>query len=157
MFASGIMIIVAQVTSIRNIGILTPAAHDPLTVGLMQKSLGKSVRWSQWFIAGAPWAIMMSVVAYLVIVWLMPGELDRIEAGAAAVKKDLAGLGPMTRAEKTLLFVSLSLLFCWSTEQKLHTFDTTTTTIVGLSVLLLPIIGVSDARMAGLLRRPAEG
>jgi len=41
-----------------------------------------------------------------------------------------------------LLAVSVLLLLAWSTEGKLHPFDTTTTTYAGLVILLLPRVGI---------------
>ena len=61
-FAAGLMIVVAQATSIWNIGIQTAAAQNLLTVGFMEKILGETVSWADWLIAGAPWAILMSVI-----------------------------------------------------------------------------------------------
>ena len=65
--AAGIMIIVAQGTSIWNIGIQTAAAQNLLTVGFMDKMLGARVSWIDWLIAGAPWALIMSVVLIVLV------------------------------------------------------------------------------------------
>ncbi|CAM3876475.1 Sodium:sulfate symporter transmembrane region [Pseudomonas synxantha] len=53
--AAGLMIIVAQGTSIWNVGIQTAAAQNLLTVGFMDKMLGQRVSWIDWLIAGAAW------------------------------------------------------------------------------------------------------
>jgi sodium-dependent dicarboxylate transporter 2/3/5 len=141
-FAAAIMITVAQATSIWNIGIQTSAAQNVLAVGFMQKLLGQSVTWLEWLVAGAPWAIAMSVVLYFVVLRVLPPESDRIEGGADAVRAELAKLGPMTSAEWRLAVATLVLLAFWSTERILHSFDTTTTTIAVLSLLFLPGIGI---------------
>ena len=54
----------------------------------------------------------------------------------------MAELGPMKTSEKKLLVMSLILLFLWSTEKILHPFDTSTTTIAMVAIMLLPQIGV---------------
>ncbi|WP_268627891.1 SLC13 family permease, partial [Escherichia coli] len=64
--AAGIMIIVAQATSIWNVGIQTAAAQNLLTVGFMEKMLGQRVAWSDWLIAGAPWSLIMSAVLIII-------------------------------------------------------------------------------------------
>ncbi len=147
-FAGGLMILVAQATSIWNVGIQTSAAQNLLTAGFMHKLLGQSVTWLDWLIAGAPWSILMSLVLYAVIVKVMPPETDRIEGGKEAVRKALAELGPMTLSERKLLGVSLLLLAFWSTEGKLHSFDTASTTIAGLALLMLPGLGVMTWKQA---------
>ncbi|TBU99266.1 hypothetical protein DNJ95_00935 [Stutzerimonas kirkiae] len=141
-FAGGIMILVAQATSIWNVGIQTSAAQNLLSVGFMQKLLGESVTWMDWLIAGAPWSLVMSGILYWVVLKVMPPEMDRIEGGKEAVRKALSELGPMTGNERRLLAISLTLLAFWATEGKLHSFDTASTTMVGLALLMMPGIGV---------------
>ncbi|WP_042887517.1 anion permease [Cupriavidus necator] len=142
--AAGIMITVAQATSIWNVGIQTAAAQNLLTVGFMDKLLGERITWLQWLIAGAPWAILMSVVLYFLVRFLLPAETDAIPGGKEAVQRELSALGPMTAPQKRLAAVSIGLLLFWATEGKLHSFDTATVTFVGLVILMLPRIGVMD-------------
>ncbi|WP_443690601.1 SLC13 family permease, partial [Pseudomonas sp.] len=140
--AAAIMIIVAQGTSIWNVGIQTAAAQNLLTAGFMDKMLGQRVAWIDWLIAGAPWAIIMSGVLMFLVLKMLPPESDSIPGGKEAVAKSLADIGPMTGAQKRLLTVSILLLLVWSTEGKLHSFDTTSTTYAGLVILLLPRWGI---------------
>lgn len=140
--AAGMMIIVAQGTSIWNIGIQTAAAQNLLLVGFMDKLLGARVSWIDWLVAGAPWALMMSFVLLFLVLKLLPPETDRIAGGRDAVAQELAALGPMTGPQKRLLAVSVGLLLCWASEGKLHAFDTTSTTYAGLVILMLPRLGV---------------
>lgn len=142
--AAGIMITVAQATSIWNVGIQTAAAQNLLTVGFMDKLLGERITWLQWLIAGAPWAIAMSVVLYFLVRFPLPAETDAIPGGKEAVQRELSALGPMSAPQKRLAAVSLGLLLFWVTEGKLHSFDTATVTFVGLVILMMPRIGVMD-------------
>jgi sodium-dependent dicarboxylate transporter 2/3/5 len=137
-FAAAILITIAQATSVWNIGVQTAAAQNILGLGFMQKALGTSVSWSDWLIAGAPWALAMSAVLYFTVVKLLPPETDRIEGGKDSVKKALADLGPMSGPEKRILAISAALLGFWVSEGKLHSFDTSTTTIVGLALMFWP-------------------
>jgi anion transporter len=140
--AAGVMIIVAQATSIWNVGIQTAAAQNLLTVGFMDKMLGDRITWAEWLVAGAPWAIIMSVILVVLVLRMMPPEADAIAGGKEAVEAQLRQMGPMTSAQKRLLAVSIGLLLFWATEGKLHRFDTTSVTYVGLVALMLPRFGV---------------
>lgn len=140
--AAGLMIIVAQATSIWNVGILTAAAQNLLTVGFMDKMLGSRVTWLDWLIAGTPWSIVMSAVLVVTVLKLLPPESDNISGGREAVEASLRELGPMTTAQKRLMAISILLLIVWATEGKLHSFDTTSTTYFGLVLLMLPRFGV---------------
>lgn len=140
--AAGLMIVVAQGTSIWNVGIQTAAAQNLLTVGFMEKMLGARVTWSDWLVAGAPWAVIMSIIMLVVVLKMLPPESDNLAGGKEAVQKSLADLGPMPGPQKRLMAVAIGLLALWSTEGKLHSFDTTSTTYAGLVVLMLPRVGV---------------
>ena len=140
--AAGIMIVVAQATSIWNVGIQTAAAQNLLTVGFMEKMIGQRVSWSDWLIAGAPWSLIMSVVLVVLVLKLLPPEDRSGTLGGEAVQASYAELGPMTGPQKRLMAVSIMLLLFWSTEGKLHSFDTTSTTYFGLVLLMLPRVGV---------------
>ena len=140
--AASIMIIVAQGTSIWNVGIQTAAAQNLLTAGFMERMLGERVTWSDWLIAGAPWSILMSLVLLWTVMKILPPENDTIPGGKEAVARELEALGPMTGPQKRLATVSVLLLLAWSTEGKLHIFDTTSTTYAGLVLLMLPRVGV---------------
>jgi anion transporter len=140
--AAAIMIVVAQATSIWNVGIPTATAQNLLTLGFMDKMLGARVTWAEWLIAGAPWAVLMSVVLFFTVRWLLPAQEQASSGNKDAVLRELAALGPMPAAQKRLMAVALGLLAAWASEGKLHHFDTTSTTYVGLVVLLLPRIGV---------------
>lgn len=140
--AAGIMIVVAQATSIWNVGIQTAAAQNLLTAGFMQQILGERVSWGDWLIAGAPWSVLMSLVLLVVVLKLLPPETDQVPGGDKAVQDSLRALGPTTSAQKRLMGVSILLLLAWATENKLHNLDTTTTTYAGLVLLMLPRVGI---------------
>jgi anion transporter len=143
-FAGLLMIATAQADSVWNVGIKTAAAQNMIAISFIEKILGKNISWLEWFIAAAPFAILMSVVLYYVLLKVMPPEMDEIAGGQEAVNRSLAELGPMSSGEKKLLAISLILLFFWTTEKVLHPFDTTSTTIVAIAIMLTPGIGVMN-------------
>ena len=143
--AVGIFIMVAQATSVWNVGIQTAAAQNLLIAGFMQSHLGQQVSWFDWLIAGGPWSILMSVVLYYLVLKLMPPEADEVPGGKEAIRAELQALGPMPGRQWRLLITMFVLLFFWATGGGLlHRIDTTTVTAVGLTVLLLPGMGVID-------------
>jgi anion transporter len=143
-FAGVMMIATAQADSIWNVGIKTAAAQNMVAIGFIEKILGKNITWLEWFIAAAPFAILMSVTLYYVLLKVMPPEMDEIVGGQEAINRSLADLGPMKTNEKKLMAISLALLFFWSTEKVIHPFDTSSTTIVAIALMLTPGIGVMN-------------
>ena len=141
-FAGMLMITVAQVDSVWNVGIKTAAAQNMVAVNFIRTQLGVDISWMDWFIAAAPFAILMSFALYHVMMFLMPPEIKEIPGGKETVKKLLADMGKITTNEIKLLVISICLLILWTTEKKLHVIDTSTTTIVAITLLMLPKIGV---------------
>jgi solute carrier family 13 (sodium-dependent dicarboxylate transporter), member 2/3/5 len=142
--AASTMITIAQSTNIWNVGILTAAAQNLLSRGFVEKVFGgaHALTWIDWFIAGAPWSVLMSVVLYFVVRRALPPEIESIPGGSQAMAASYAELGPMSSREKRLLGISLVLLALWATEGKLHNLDTTSTMVGGVALMLLPGIGV---------------
>ncbi|WP_196593392.1 DASS family sodium-coupled anion symporter [Pectinatus sottacetonis] len=143
-FAAVMMIAVAQADSIWNVGIKTAAAQNMIALNFIEKQLGYYISWGEWFIAAAPFAAIMSVVLYFILLKLIPPETKEIAGGKEAVAKALQKLGPMSTDEKKLMVISLGMLFLWSTEKILHPLDTTTITILAVAVMMLPGIGIMD-------------
>lgn len=141
-FAGVMMIATAQADSLWNVGIKTAAAQNMIAIGFIEKQLGVYISWMDWFIAAAPFSFIMSVVLYYTLLKMMPPETDEIAGGKETVAKELAALGPMTGSEKKLLSISCALLFLWATEKIVHPFDTSSTTIAAISLMLLPGIGI---------------
>lgn len=143
-FAGMLMITVAQVDSVWNVGIKTAAAQNMVAVNFIRDITGVDISWMEWFIAAAPFACLMSVCLYFVVTRLVKSDVTSIPGGQQAIDKQLKDLGRMTPPEWRLLIVSCVLLFLWMTEKSLHPFDTTTTTVCAIAFLMLPKVGVMD-------------
>ena len=141
-FAGALMIAVAQADSLWNVGVKTAAAQNMVAIGFIEKQLGVTISWLEWFIAAAPFAAIMSVALYFVLSKMMPPEQAEVGGGGEIIRKELAALGPMTAEEKKLMFISVALLFFWATEKIVHNLDTSTTTIVAITLMFLPGVGI---------------
>ena len=141
-FASMLMIVTVQTASIWNVGIKTAAAQNMVAIGFIEKTFGKTITWLDWFIAAAPFGVLMSIALYFVMTRMMPPEVAEVPGGVEEIKKSLADLGPMKASEKKLLALSLILIGFWATEGILHRFDTSTTTITAVALMFMPGIGI---------------
>lgn len=141
-FSAIMMIAIAQADSIWNVGIKTAAAQNMIALDFIEKQLGVSVSWLDWFIAAAPFAILMSIALYYVLLKLVPPEMEEIKGGKETVARLLKELGPMKTSEKKLMIISVILLFFWATEKIVHPFDTSSTTLVAIAIMLLPGVGI---------------
>ena len=80
-FAGMLMITVAQVDSVWNVGIKTAAAQNMVAVNFISSQLGVDISWLDWFVAAAPFSLLMSICLYKLMMHLMPPEIDEIKGG----------------------------------------------------------------------------
>jgi anion transporter len=141
--AALLMIGSAQVCSVMNIGVLTAAAQNATFLGLIGRAIpGATVTWLDWFIAAAPFWLVMVPLTGMILWRFHTPEAELGAGGEGAVARDLAALGPMSGAEWRTLLTAAVLLCVWATKQRLHALDTASSTIIAVTVLLLPRIGV---------------
>lgn len=143
-FAGLLVITAAQTASVWNIGIKTAAAQNMVAIGFIEKQLQTTITWTEWFIAGAPFSALMSVAVYFIMTRMMKPEMAEIAGGRDTIRQQLDGIGRMTAREWKLLTIVLVLLGFWATEKVLHDFDTSSTTIAAIALMLLPRLGVMD-------------
>ncbi len=147
---AGLLVIAtAQADTIWNVGLKTGAAQNFVTVGFIEKMLGGVVvTWPQWLAAGFPFSVIMSVLLYFILLWAMPPEVAAIPGGRDAIARQLEALGPLSPKEGRLLVIALFLLGLWSTENILHRLDSATVTLIGVTLMLMPGVGVMSWREA---------
>ena len=143
-FAGLLIITTAQTASIWNVGIKTAAAQNMVAVGFIEKQLKAQITWADWFLAAAPFAALLTVALYFIMTRMMKPEMEEIAGGKETIRTQLDELGPMSANQWKLLVLVLVLLSFWATEKTLHNFDTSSTTIVAVALMLLPRIGVMD-------------
>jgi anion transporter len=143
-FAGLLVITAAQTASVWNIGIKTAAAQNMVAIGFIEKQFQTSITWLDWFIAGAPFSAALTVALYFIMTRMMKPEMEEVAGGQQAIRQQLAEIGPMSAREWKLLALVLALLGFWSTEKVLHDFDTSSTTIAAVALMLMPRLGVMD-------------
>ena len=143
-FAGLLVITAAQTASVWNVGIKTAAAQNMVAIGFIEKPFQTSISWVEWFIAGAPFSALLSVAVYFIMTRMMKPEMAEIAGGRATIRQQLDAVGPMTVEQWKLHSIVLVLLGFWATEKVLHNFDTSSTTIAAIALMLLPRLGVMD-------------
>ncbi len=143
-FAGLLVITAAQTASVWNVGIKTAAAQNMVAIGFIEKQFQTTITWADWFVAGAPFSALLSIAVYLIMTRMMRPEMQEIAGGQAAIREQVQSIGAMTPKEWKLLATVLVLLGFWASEKVLHNFDTASTTIVAIALMLLPRMGVMD-------------
>ena len=143
-FSGVLLITVAQVDSVWNVGIKTAAAQNMVAVSFIRDITGTDISWADWFIAAAPFAALMSVALYFVVTRLLNADASAMKGGREVIDAQLKELGPVTGPEIRLTLIALVLVFLWVTEKRLHPIDTTTSTVCAVAILMLPGVGVMN-------------
>ncbi len=146
--AALLMVGAVQADTFWNIMIQTAAAQNLVAVGFIQTQMNTSISWIDWLTAAAPFSIIMVIIAYFLTQALIKPEFKELVGGDVQLAKMRQEIGPMSTDEKKLLCISIGLLALWATGGKLHSIDTTTTTIVAIALFFFPKIGIMDWKFA---------
>jgi len=147
-FAGLLTIAAANVASITSIAVKTAAPQNLIAAGLLESMLGTGVTWGQWLMVAGPYALALWIVLYAVARRRIPDGLVAASGGSARLRSELASLGPVTWAEQRLLGLVSMTLFLWVTEGFLHKIDAGIVAVAVAVLILLPGVGVMDARTA---------
>ena len=109
-FAKACLIGVPVASSIG--GCATPAGALPnyQAIALAQEVAGETITFAQWTMLGAPLAILLTPLAYLVIVAIFPPEIGTLNRQSA---ENLQELGPLSFREWTFLAIFSGLVLSW--------------------------------------------
>lgn len=146
--ASLLVITAVQAVSIWNVGIQTAAAQNFVALNFIQDEFGQTISWGQWFIWAAPWSVLMSIALFFIMRASIKPEADSISGGRELIEQKLEELGPMSGREKRLVAVAVLLLFVWATGDILHPVSAPVATVIAVSYMLLPKVGVFDWKTA---------
>ncbi len=109
-FAKAALIGVPVAVSIGGIG--TPAGSLPnfQVIALVQEICGETITFGQWAAIGIPLAIILTPLAYLVIVKIFKPEVDVLDAKTV---EELKGMGPLSVKEWGFIIIFAVLIISW--------------------------------------------
>jgi solute carrier family 13 (sodium-dependent dicarboxylate transporter), member 2/3/5 len=112
--------------------------------GLIERTGGVEVQWSQWFVAFLPCDVITIVAAWMLTLWLFPPEPIDGDGGRAYLQDQLGKLGPLTAAEcKAALLIGVATVL-WMSDFIHHISPAKIGLGIGL-LTLLPFVGVLKA------------
>ena len=118
---------------------LIGAGAHLIGVGLLEKTSGESISFLQWMIWGAPFALVITAVSFVIITRLIwPADSQEKSGTDGREKRRKQPFN--AREKKTLIFIT-ALMGGWMTEG-LHGYDTALITIAGGILFMLPRLGV---------------
>jgi sodium-dependent dicarboxylate transporter 2/3/5 len=96
-------------------GIATPAGTAANLVAIAQlKQLAQvDVSFARWMAYGTPAAILMVPIAWRLLLWLFPPEIESLPFTRDDIRVRLAGLGPMRGVERRTLWIFFGVIATW--------------------------------------------
>ncbi|MGE0624379.1 MAG: anion permease [Pseudomonadales bacterium] len=114
---------------------LTALAPNLLAAELVNKTVGVELGWLDWFVAAAPFGILLLVLLPLLVYWIYPPEVKEGSEVPAWAAGELAKMGPLSRREITLGVLVVIALLLWIFGAGF--VDATTAALVVISLMLL--------------------
>ena len=113
-FAVALMLGIAYAASIGGVATLIGTPTNAVFAGVVEKTYGISISLAQWMLIGAPVAVCMLVLAWLLLTRVLyRSELDYLPGGRQAIQREIAQLGRITRPEIAVLSVFLLVAALW--------------------------------------------
>ncbi|MFO6425376.1 SLC13 family permease [Motilimonas sp. KMU-193] len=153
-FAKAMLLGLAYAASIGGIATLIGTPPNALMAAYLAENYDLQVGFAQWMMLGLPLSCLLLLSAWL---WLahihFNVNLGSSYSGKSLITAQLKELGPMTRAERTVLWVFLATALSWllrpylSQLSGLNISDTSIALIAALALFCLPANGKHDERI----------
>ena len=114
---------------------LTAMAANPMAQS-MAREMGVNITWANWFTAAIVPGLFSLILIPLLLYLIYPPTLKNNSHAPSFAKEKLKEMGPLSGYEWTMLAVFALMLFLWICGH-LWDIDTTTTALIGVSILLL--------------------
>jgi anion transporter len=124
-----------------------------LTRGMVEKITGKTIFWSQYFVAFLPAIVLTLAGCWLCTLWLYPPEKKNLPGGRDYLDGIAREWGPWTPAQKKTLGWLLLAILLWATDS-IHHLNPAIVAIGGGLLVSLPGLGVlatKDVRRVNFL------
>jgi solute carrier family 13 (sodium-dependent dicarboxylate transporter), member 2/3/5 len=113
-FALSITLGIAYAASAGGMATIIGTPPNSVAVGFMEKEYQRTISFLDWMIVGLPFSLLMLGAVYIVLVkWLFPNNLERLQGSGNIIKEELAKLGPMKKIEKQVLLIFITTILLW--------------------------------------------
>lgn len=123
-------------------GVATPAGSslNVLSLSLLKSTSAIDITFSQWASVGIPVVIITIPLAWKLITWVFPPEMDNL-LGMEDVNKDYKELGPVSKSEIKFIVIMILMLLTWFTES-VHKIPLPISATIGAAIFFAPGINL---------------
>lgn len=142
-FALAIMLAIAYASNFGGVATIIGTPPNVAFVAFIREKYNHSIPFANWMLVCAPLAILLLFALYFVMVkWLYPNHIKSSDVTKEVIRHELKQLGPLSTAEKRVLFIFTGTALLWITKDLLNslgwfTLDDTMIAIAGALALFI--------------------
>jgi len=123
-FTIALLIGCAWAASIGGLGTYIGTPPNLFVKGFIEQTTGREILFHEWMAFGIPVVLVMVPLAWIVLTRIcFPFEARLARGGSEVVKQELGVLGPMTKPERRVAIVMITMALMWSFRQVLVDWD----------------------------------
>ncbi len=153
-FGTALMLGIAYSASIGGVATLIGTPPNAILAGVVETTYGQSISFADWLAFGLPLAAVFMGFTWVYLTrFVYRGEIGRLPGGRELIAQQLQALGPMSRQERWVLGVFITVALAWITrgflpfESLRLVHDSTIAIAGGVALFLIP----SDLRRGEFL------
>lgn len=112
-FGTALMLAIAYSASTGSLGTLIGTPPNALLAGYMKEAHGITIGFGQWMLVGMPVAIILTVIAWLVLITVFKPEIDQIPGGKQLIENEYRKLGAWTFAQVAAGIIFVLAALAW--------------------------------------------
>jgi len=113
-FAVALLLAIAYSCSIGGLGTLIGTPPNAFMAAFMSQTYGVEIGFAQWMMLGVPIVVVALPLAFLVLTRIaFPVHRSQLRGGRELIARELAAMGPMSRAEKMVAAVFVLTAGSW--------------------------------------------
>lgn len=113
-FGTALMLGIGYAATIGGVATLIGTPPNAIFAGVVERTYGYSVSFLDWMRFALPLSMVMLLLTWLYLTRILfRSEIAHLPGGRAFIRQQIAGLGPMTRAEKSVAIVVTTVAVLW--------------------------------------------
>ena len=113
-FGTALLLGIGYAATIGGVATLIGTPPNAIFAGVVEKTYGFSVSFLDWMRFALPLSVVMLLLTWFYLTRILfRSEIAHLPGGRAFIRQQIAGLGPMTRAEKSIAIVVTTVAVLW--------------------------------------------
>jgi sodium-dependent dicarboxylate transporter 2/3/5 len=113
-FSLVLMLVIAYASNIGGMATIIGTPPNVAFAAYIEKTYHYNIQFGEWMLLCAPLAVVLLFAIYWILsFWLFPVKISHSDDAARYVQQELMSLGPMSKAEKRVMFIFCCTALLW--------------------------------------------